>query len=828
MKMMKSILTTLTVALSGLALEAATIPLNLPKPDGKPGDSKKPVKVYILAGQSNMVGMGDISGAKPEFPTVFLSADPTVIPGEMPAGSGRSKSACRWCWGGVSALAKHGVTDAKAIVGSEKIPVALGTVSQKLPGVKSGDSLAVTAQMDVPVTGTYTVHVGFEESTYAVASLDGKEVYRKEQGGKPVLTKVILEAGKRYPLTIAYLKGGSAAFWLEQVDLVGKGDLVTLTKQDKKFPYLLDDKGEWVVRNDVYFQEARVAPEGKGSPLSATSNGKSIGPEVGFGFVMGTFHDEQVLLIKTAMGNRSLGSDFRPPSSGRVVADSPWEGLEYRLMIKGVRQTLDTIDKVVPGYAGQGYEVAGFGWFQGHKDSGSTKEAYEKNLVNLIADLRKEFKAPKMKAVVATVGFHGYRLSKGPWNGVWEAQMAVGDPKQHPEFAGTVASVDTRDFWREVCESPRGQDYHYNRNPETYLLVGEAMGREMVKMLGGEAETIPKSDREAKTMAEMAAAAAKPVPTPEQKAASLAAVKPMVMDGLLPAFISNPRNQPLFQTALKGGPAKAAKASEYLDDVIDDAVAYYQVAGIDAYDWKPLGTNIKDGAWDYFGFDVKNNPYKLMPAGAPAKEEEDSSALETAPAVAAAPKAKKASKAEPLFTFTLPEGLANWAQSDFDVKQAGWKSGPAPFSMKIDENVPSNLTWLAKYPLYPLKRPMAKTIVENDVLLMRKTIDVPPLKEGYRYRIRVEGSIHDNSGEGFAVYVKGKLVGEIKEGITGWRKQGIRGVKLENGLLEAIKGGKMTIAVANFPMNNWKPDHFIPFFRPLNVRVEEQKLPPLQ
>ena len=97
-------------------------------------------------------------------------------------------------------------------------------------------------------------------------------------------------------------------------------------------------------------------------------------------------------------------------------------------------------------------------------------------------------------------------MGNGPWKGVWAAQMAVGDPKQHPEFAGTVASVDTRDFWREVEESPRGQDYHYNRNAETYLLVGEAMGRAMVRLQGGEAEAIPKSDREARVAAEVAAA----------------------------------------------------------------------------------------------------------------------------------------------------------------------------------------------------------------------------------------------------------------------------------------------------------------------------------
>ena len=146
------------------------------------------------------------------------------------------------------------------------------------------------------------------------------------------------------------------------MDLLGKGDLEIATKREKKFPWLIDDKGAWTVRNDVYFQEARLATDGRGCPLSATSNGKTIGPEVGFGHVMGTWHDEQVLLIKTAQGNRSLGFDFRPPSSGRTDPDSKWEGLEYRLMIEGVRKTLNQIAKIVPGYKGQGYQIAGFVW----------------------------------------------------------------------------------------------------------------------------------------------------------------------------------------------------------------------------------------------------------------------------------------------------------------------------------------------------------------------------------------------------------------------------------------------------------------------------------
>jgi len=41
----------------------ATIPDPLPDPDGKPADMSKPVEVYILLGQSNMLGFGKITGA---------------------------------------------------------------------------------------------------------------------------------------------------------------------------------------------------------------------------------------------------------------------------------------------------------------------------------------------------------------------------------------------------------------------------------------------------------------------------------------------------------------------------------------------------------------------------------------------------------------------------------------------------------------------------------------------------------------------------------------------------------------------------------------------
>lgn len=63
------------------------------------------------------------------------------------------------------------------------------------------------------------------------------------------------------------------------------------------------------------------------------------------------------------------------------------------------------------------------------------------------------------------------------------AQMAAADPAKHPEFIGNVMTMDTLGYWRSIEESPVNQDYHYNRNAETFMLVGDALGRAMVELL---------------------------------------------------------------------------------------------------------------------------------------------------------------------------------------------------------------------------------------------------------------------------------------------------------------------------------------------------------
>jgi hypothetical protein len=57
-----SLLAAIVVSVTMIAAPAK--PKTLPDPDGKPADMSKPVQVYILMGQSNMVGAGRVAGAR--------------------------------------------------------------------------------------------------------------------------------------------------------------------------------------------------------------------------------------------------------------------------------------------------------------------------------------------------------------------------------------------------------------------------------------------------------------------------------------------------------------------------------------------------------------------------------------------------------------------------------------------------------------------------------------------------------------------------------------------------------------------------------------------
>ncbi len=215
------------------------------------------------------------------------------------------------------------------------------------------------------------------------------------------------------------------------------------------------------------------------------ANDDKIGPEFTFGIYMQKMLDEPILLIKTAWGGKSLHTDFRPPSAGpyefnatqierfqkqgkdieALKADKvKATGHYYRLTIDHVKKVLADIKRVYPDYdPDQGYELAGFVWFQGwndmvdrgtypDRDRPGGYDRYSEALAHFIRDVRRDFVASEMSLVIGVMGVGGpvdkYSPEQQRYREVHQNfRKAMAAPADLPEFKGNVAAVLTEDYW---------------------------------------------------------------------------------------------------------------------------------------------------------------------------------------------------------------------------------------------------------------------------------------------------------------------------------------------------------------------------------------------
>lgn len=334
----------------------------------------------------------------------------------------------------------------------------------------------MTKQLFTTATAAVTLVAMLTSSDFTQGVASGNP---PEQAGKCPL-KVFILAGQ------SNMEGQGLVTMKDDAGEEKPGTLESMLKDPAKARMLkhwVDAKGEWAEkRGDVWVYDVNefgdrhgVLEFGYGWNLGVR---QWFGPEMQFGHLMGEHFDNQVLIIKTAWGGRDLYKDFRPPSSGGTV------GPFYQQMLATVSMVLGDLETQFPGYTGGGYELAGFVWWHGWNDFCSPDKGapeYERNLTNLIHDVRRDLKTPKLPVVIGEF--------TGPWGADCKEPAAVTirkaqkDVAVKPDFARTVKFVETHDFVRPEKDSPTQEGYHEFKNGETYFLIGDAFGKGMLELL---------------------------------------------------------------------------------------------------------------------------------------------------------------------------------------------------------------------------------------------------------------------------------------------------------------------------------------------------------
>ena len=333
------------------------------------------------------------------------------------------------------------------------------------------------------------------------------------------------------PVQVFILMGQSNMVGLGKVG--GPGRLAGIAvKEKKKYPYLVDDAGNWTERKDVRYVRVMVRQAAAACSVQQRVDDrqgrKTIGPEFGIGHPLGNAVEAPVMILKSCIGNRSLGWDLLPPGSERyefVVQGQGGRGKEdglCRLQGQPRSWELDPAKglKTEPGpWVDKNRQADRAGM---PASSGTTTSANAKTVLVRTRQALPRRDEVRGRRLLLLAGREGRRQSPGTprttrrtssissrrcartsmprtrsscsprWakpqraaadigGEILDAQLAVdGTSGKYPEFKGNVATVYTN----PMAQGGSGNG-HYGGNAEVYMDVGEAMGKAMVELLKG-------------------------------------------------------------------------------------------------------------------------------------------------------------------------------------------------------------------------------------------------------------------------------------------------------------------------------------------------------
>jgi len=276
------------------------------------------------------------------------------------------------------------------------------------------------------------------------------------------------------------------------------------------------------------------------------------------------------------------------------------------------------------------------------------------------------------------------------------------------------------------------------------------------------------------------------------------AITPIIMEELIPEFVGKNRDalHKLAAGEVQSGYPGGSR------DVINGLASLYGRAGQDKFGWH-MFLDLRNAEWSYHSFDP-------IPS-------------DQVPFDQLVTRYRKV---------TLPKGMENWYATAFVPAKAGWKKGKSPFA-----------NYMGELPLHPITKcspnctgpgcygaTPANTLWEKEVLLMRGVFQIPELKAGHRYRIRVNDGEHVGAGGGYMIYINSKPLVEMMQGNGRGAGGKPKGAYLTKEFLEDFQGGEVTIAVKSFIRFNdkykVKPTSRVPQGK-ISLHLDEQKLPPM-
>jgi len=392
------------------------------------------VRVFVLAGQSNMQGHGKIyDGATGAMGAVITSFTPTCDGTGICDFTFNMEDDYGDGWNGWT----YDIVQAGVVVATATLPN--GSAGTATITLQSG----VPCDVVVNQAGSYGGEISWtltDQGANVVASMNGQQ--------------------ENYP---------------------SPNTLLDVMENDTEGQWaMLQTGGEWTVLDDAYlhFENGDGTIIKDNVTIGQGVNPSYIGPELMFAHQMDQYFEDPVLIIKAAWGGMSLAEDFRPPSAGGTA------GPYYNQMLDIVESVTENLATEFPEIDATDFEISGFAWFQGWNDAASEAflNEYESNLYHLVNDVRTAFGNPALPVVIASAGQGGYEPSGDGWmqaiqNIVAVAQENVGC--NDSLYGGTVGFVDSKAFYMIAAESPDDAGYHYNNNALTMLNVGRSMGDQM-------------------------------------------------------------------------------------------------------------------------------------------------------------------------------------------------------------------------------------------------------------------------------------------------------------------------------------------------------------